>query len=142
MTTKKTLITLGLALASVIVLPTARADEYDQASKLTFNKSVQIPGHVLPAGTYWFMLANINSRNVVQVFSSDRSTLYATILTIEADRPERTDKTAITFAERGMQPETIVFWFYPGSSAGHQFLYPKAVEQEVARAERRTITVG
>ena len=29
MTTKKTFITLGLALASVILLPTARADEYD-----------------------------------------------------------------------------------------------------------------
>ena len=142
MTTKKMFITLGLALASVIVLPTARADECDQASKLTFNKSVQIPGHVLPAGTYWFMLANINSRNVVQVFSSDRSTLYATLLTIDADRPETTDKTAITFAERGMEPETIVFWFYPGSSYGHQFLYSKPEEQELARAKQRTVTTG
>ena len=59
MTTKKLFITLGLALASVVVLPTARADEYDQASKLTFNKSIQIPGHVMPAGTYWFVLANV-----------------------------------------------------------------------------------
>ena len=87
-------------------------------------------------------LANIDSRNVVQVFSSDRSTLYATILTIDADRPEATDKTAITFAERGMQPETIVLWFYPGSSFGHQFLYSKPEEQELARAKQRTVTTG
>jgi hypothetical protein len=142
MTTKKTFITLGLALAFVIMLPAARADEYDQASKLTFNQSVQIPGHVLPAGTYWFVLANINSRDIVQVFSSNRSTLYATILTIDADRPETTDKTAITFAERGMQPETIVVWFYPGSSYGHQFLYSKPEEQELAQAKQRTVTSG
>jgi hypothetical protein len=142
MTAKKTFITLGLALASAIMLPTARADEYDQASKLTFNKSVQIPGHVLPAGTYWFVLADINSRNVVEVFNSDRSALYATLLTVDADRPETTDKTAITFAERGMQPETIVFWFYPGSSYGHQFLYSKPEEQELARTKQRTVTTG
>src|ERR1700722_1074691 len=142
MTTRKMFITLGLALASVLVLPTARADEYDQASKLTFDKPVQIPGHVLSAGTYWFMLANINSRNVVQVFNSDRSPLCASILTIAADRPKTTDKTAITFAERGMQPETIVLWFYPGSTFGHQFLYPKSEEQVLARAQQRTVKTG
>jgi hypothetical protein len=142
MTTKKMFITLGLALASAIVLPSARATEHDQATKLTFDKSVQIPGHVLPAGTYWFMLADINSRSVVQVFNSDRSTLYATILTVDADRPKTTDKTAITFAERGMQPEAVVFWFYPGSTNAHQFLYSKPVEQELARAKQRTVTMG
>jgi hypothetical protein len=142
MTTKKMFITLGLALASVIMSPGARASEQDQATKLTFNKSVQIPGHVLPAGTYWFVLANVNARNIVQVFNSDRSTLYATILTIDADRPETTDKTAITFAERGMQPETIVFWFYPGSSYSHQFLYSQPEEQELAQAKQRTVTTS
>jgi hypothetical protein len=142
MTTKKTFITLGLALALAIMLPAARADEHDQASKLTFNQSVQIPGHVLSAGTYWFVLANSGTRNIVQVFNSDRSTLYATILTIDADRPETTNRTAITFAERGMQPETIVVWFYPGSSYGHQFLYSKPEEQELAQAKQRTVTTS
>ena len=143
MTTKKMFITMGLALASVIVLPTARADEYDQASKLTFNQSVQIPGHVLAAGTYWFVLANINSRNVVQVFSSDRSNLLATVMTIDEDRLQTTDHTAMTFAERGaMQPETILSWFYPADPFGHEFVYPKPEEQELARAKQRTITVG
>jgi hypothetical protein len=124
------------------VLPTARADEHDQASKFTFNKAVQIPGHVLPAGTYWFVLADINSRSVVQVFNSDRSALYATLLTVDADRSETTEKTAITFAERGMQPETIVLWFYPSSTIGHQFLYSEPEQQELARAKQRMVTTG
>jgi hypothetical protein len=143
MTTKKMFITLGLALASVIVLPTAKADEYDQASKLTFNKSIQIPGHVLPAGTYWFVLANINSRDVVQVFNSDRSMLLASVITINAERLKSTDHTAMTFAERGeMQPETVLSWYYPAERFGHEFLYPKPEEQELARAKQRTVMVG
>jgi hypothetical protein len=50
MNTRKAFITLGLVLASIIILPAARAAERDQASKLTFSRSVQIPGR--PAGTY------------------------------------------------------------------------------------------
>jgi hypothetical protein len=143
MTTRKMFITLGLALAFVMVLPAAKADEYDQASKLTFNKSIQIPGHVLPAGTYWFVLANINSREVVQVFDSDRSRLLASVITIDAERLKTTDHTSMTFAERGaMQPETVLSWFYPADLFGHEFVYSKPEEQELARAKQRTMTVG
>jgi len=139
----KSFIAIALVLAFSLVLPAARADERDQATKLTFNHSVQIPGRVLPAGTYWFVLADTASnRDIVRIFNSDRSMLYATLLTIDADRPAITGNTAITFAERGMQPETIVSWFYPGSGYAHQFLYSKPVEQELARARQRMITVG
>jgi hypothetical protein len=141
MKTKMTFITLGLALAFGLMLPAARASEYDQASKLTFNQSVQIPGRVLPAGTYWFILAGTDSRNLVRVYSSDRSTLYATILTINADRPNSSiADTTVTFAARGaMQPETMVLWFYPGHSSGHQFLYPAADQKELAQVKRYTV---
>jgi len=83
MNTRKALITMGWLLASVIMLPSAWADEYDQATKLSFNQSFQVPGRVLPAGTYWFVLAEEPAnRNIVRIFNSDRSTLYATIFTI------------------------------------------------------------
>src|ERR1700740_3371631 len=103
MNTRKAFITAGLVLASLIMLPVAHADEWDQASQLTFSQSVQIPGRVLPAGTYWFVLADtVGNRNIIQVFNSDRSTLYATVQTISAERPQPTDRTTITFAERGL----------------------------------------
>jgi hypothetical protein len=139
----KSFIAIALVLAFSLVLPAARADERDQATKLTFNHSVQIPGRVLPAGTYWFVLADsASNRDIVRIFNSDRSMLYATLQTIAADRPEMTGNTAITFAEQGMQPETIVSWFYPGSGYAHQFQYSKPVEQELARAKQQTVTVG
>ncbi len=142
MNTRKAISTLGLLLALAIILPVARAAEYDQATKLTFNQSVQIPGRVLPAGTYWFVLADtsIGNRNIIQIFNSDRSTLYATVNTITADRAQLSDRTAITFAERqSTQPSAIVTWFYPGRQSGHEFVYPKAEQQELAQGKHQTV---
>jgi hypothetical protein len=143
MNKQKAFITLGLLLAFVIILPSARADEHDQATKLTFSQSFQIPGRVLPAGTYWFVLAeNPANRNVVQIFNSDRSTLYATIFTNNSESLTTTDNTAITFAVREpMQPETLLSWFYPGRTSGHQFAYSKMEEQKLAQVKHHTEVV-
>jgi hypothetical protein len=141
MNTRNMIITLGLVLASVIALPAARADDYNQASKLTFNQSVQIPGQTLPPGTYWFVLADtINSRNIVQIFNSDHTKLYATVFTVGTERVQPTDNTAISFAEpEPMQPQAIVSWFYPGCDSGHQFLYTKLQRQELAQVKHYTV---
>jgi hypothetical protein len=141
MNTRKAFITAGLVLASLIMLPVAHADELDQASQLTFSQSVQIPGRVLPAGTYWFVLADtVGSRNIIQVFNSDRSTLYATVLAVTAERPHPSDNTTITFAKRESMPtNAIVTWFYPGRNSGHEFVYSKSEEKELARAKHLTI---
>jgi hypothetical protein len=141
MNTRKTFVILGLLLAFAIILPVARADEFDQATKFTFNQRVQIPGRVLPAGTYWFVLSDIStSRNIVQVFNADRSTLYATVFTINSEVLTPTDDTAITFANREpMQPETILSWFFPGRTSGHQFVYSHMEEQELAQVKHHTV---
>jgi hypothetical protein len=141
MNTRRKLMILAAVLAFLTMLPVARASEQDQATKLTFSKAVQIPGRVLPAGAYWFVLKETNTTpNVVQVFNSDRSTLYATILTVNAERSNPADKTTITFAEkRSMQPENIVTWFYPGFSTGHEFVYSNSEEKELAQVKQRTV---
>ena len=138
--TQRKLIVLMTMLAFLIMLPAARANEQNQATKLTFNQAVQVPGRVLPAGTYWFVLADSNSsRNIVQIFNSDRSALYATILTSSAERPNPAG-TEITLADRGsMQPQSIVTWFYPGDTIGHEFTYSKSEEKELARVKHNTI---
>ena len=144
MNTKKAFITLGLLVAFGVTLSSARADEHDQATKLTFNQSFQIPGRVLPAGTYWFVLAEEPAnRQIVRIFNSDKSTLYATIFAINAVSLTTTDKTAITFAEREpMQPVTILSWYYPLHSSGHQFVYSPTEEQELAQVKHHTEMVS
>jgi hypothetical protein len=143
MNTKKTFITLALLLAFVMMLPSARASDRDQAAEITFNQPVQVPGRVLPAGTYWFVVSEANtSRNIVQIFNSNRSMLFATVLTINTESLTTTDKSAITFAEREpMQPQTILSWFYPGRALGHQFVYSNVEQRELAQAKQYTLMV-
>ena len=141
MNNKTKLMILATMLGFLTMLPAARASEEDQATELTFNKAVQIPGRVLPAGTYWFIAVETNTApNIIEVFNSDRSTLYATILTTNTERSNPTDDTSITFANRGsMQPETIVSWFYPGDKSGHEFVYSNQEERELAQVQHHTV---
>ena len=138
---KKAFAVLGLALASLIVLPNAHASETDQATRLTFSESVQVPGRVLPAGTYWFVAdRNTSNPKVVRVFSEDRSTCYATLQTISAEHLAPADETVITFADRAsMQPEAIVTWFYPGRTIGQEFVYSKKDRKEIEQAKQYTV---
>lgn len=119
-----------LLLSLGVLLPVAHADEWNQRTKITFGEPVQVPGVVLPAGTYWFVLANAQvDRNVVQIFNEDYSTLYATETAIPSHRAESTNRTEITFAERPHnQPEAILKWYYPGLLTGHEFVYPNKEE--------------
>jgi hypothetical protein len=141
MNINRKLVTLVTVLAFLTMLPVIKADEGDQATKLTFSKSVQIPGRVLPAGTYWFVVADTpGNTNIVRVFNADRSMLYATLFTIGEIRSQATDDSAITFVNRGsMQPETLVSWFYPGRTDGHEFLYSQPEEHELAQLQHRTV---
>jgi hypothetical protein len=143
-TVVRNFVTIAFLLAFLVVLPAARADETNQETKVTFSGAVQISGHVLPAGTYWFVApADFNQHDVVRIFGSDRTTLYATILTINAERSEPTDNTAFKLAEReSTQPPAIMIWFYPGRTIGHEFLYPKQVREELAKDKQTTIAAG
>ena len=141
MTIYKKLIVLTTVLALLSMLPVTQANAGTEATKLSFAKAVQVPGRVLPAGTYWFVLEDsFGNSNIIRVFNSDRSMLYATLFTISAKRAKSTDDTAITFADRGaMQPETLVSWFYPGHTDGHEFLYSQPEQHELAQLQHRTV---
>jgi LPXTG-motif cell wall-anchored protein len=125
-----------LGLAALAFSPGVKADQWDKETIVTFDQAVEIPGHItLPAGTYVFKLMDSQSnRHIVQIFSRDRSRLYATILAIPNQRLRVTERTVITFGERGAGlPEAIRAWFYPGDNYGQEFVYPKKRAVELAR---------
>ena len=131
-----------MALASALLAPSAKADDWNRKTVITFSGPVEIPGvhlagwGVLPAGTYVFKILDSQSdRHIVQIFSKDELTVYATILAIPNYRLRATDKTVITFRERPVgQPEALRAWFYPGRNWGEEFVYPKAKAIELAKA--------
>lgn len=78
-----------------------RADQWNKKTVVTFNRPVELPGIVLPAGKYVFKLLDSSSdRHIVQVFNADESKIFATILAIPNYRLEPTGDTVLRFAER------------------------------------------
>jgi hypothetical protein len=135
----------GLIIAFGLIFElAAHADELDLATTLTFNQPIQIPGQVLPAGTYFLKLADRDSAtHMVQIFSSDRSVLYGTFLTIPTERQQPTGDTELTLAEpEAGGPDVLVKWFYPGRETGNEFVYSKQTERELAQDRQQTIVVN
>lgn len=138
----KLYIAIGMVIAFALFFEfAAHADETDRANIITFSQPIQIPGKVLPAGSYLFKLAESDSDlNVVQIFSADRTTLYATLQTISTDRPEPAGHTVVALAEQGTgQPDALLKWFYPGRDTGNEFLYPNHEEKELAQDKQQMI---
>jgi hypothetical protein len=116
----------------------AHADEANEATTITISAPVQIPGRMLPAGTYLFQQTGFDDPNLIQIFNADRSVLYATVETVSVERTNPTAHTAITLAEPESGNPTLVKWFYPGRLTGHEFLYSEEQEQEIAHAKQDT----
>lgn len=127
---------LCLSLLTVAFVPSARADDWNKKTVVTFSQPIEIPGGIiLPAGTYVFkLLDSLSSRHIVQIFNEDQSHIYATILSIPNYRLQTTDKTVMTFGESAVGvPQAIRAWFYPGANSGEEFVYPKRRAMELAK---------
>jgi hypothetical protein len=144
---KATPAVLCMAFLGVTFSSTAKADDWNRKTVVTFSNPVEIPGvhlqgwGVLPAGTYVFkILDSTSDRHIVQIFSKDELTIYATILAIPNYRLKATDKTVITFNERPVgQPEALRAWFYPGRNWGEEFVYPKSKAMELAQVAKTPV---
>jgi len=124
----------ALTLLGATLAPGARADEWNKKTVMTFSQPVEIPGQILPAGTYTFVLADSPAdRHIVQIFNADGSQIIATVLAINNYRLKPSGDSVVKFAERsGDNPEALKAWFYPGDNFGQEFVYPKQRAIELA----------
>lgn len=124
-----------------VMAPTAKADEWDQKTTFTFSGPVEVPGQVLPPGTYVFRLADsMADRNVVEVFNKNETHMYGFFLAIPDYHMTPSSKPIVTFEERAPgAPEAIRAWFYPGDNYGHDFVYPKVKALELAKANNQPV---
>ena len=114
----------ALALFTVTLAPSAKADEWNKQSVITVQGgAVQIQGTVLEPGKYLLKLVESQSnRRILQVFNSDETKLETTILTNPVYRPQPTGKTVFTYYEMSAgQPPAVRTWFYPGDNDGLEF---------------------
>jgi hypothetical protein len=118
---------IGTFICSLFLLcSSAMADPRNKKTMLTFREAVELPGVVLPPGTYVFKVADFNYRDVVQVYNADESKILATVIGISAERQQTTDRTALRFGEsRNASGDRLQTWFYPQEKTGREFPYTK-----------------
>lgn len=127
-----------IAALGFILLPKIGASDWDQKSMLTFTQAVEVPGTVLPAGTYVFKV--LDARNVIRILNKDESHVLATFTSIPKYTERPYDRTFIQYAERPMgSPPAIGAWFYPGRIEGHEFIYPMQGVSEFERGEAQIL---
>jgi hypothetical protein len=133
---------VALAAGSLgLLAPQVQGDEWDKKTILTFSAPVEVPGRVLPAGTYVFKLLDSPSdRHIVQIYDKDEQHLIANVLAVPDERLEPRGKTVISFDERPSgSPEALRAWFYPGNTTGQEFVYPHSRAKEIAKRSRQHV---
>jgi hypothetical protein len=120
-----------LALVAVLftlsLCSTVKADDWDKKTVVTFGQDIEIPGQILPAGTYVFKLFRSNSdRSIVQVWSQGESQLLATLITNGDSYSNQSGKPYFVLDTTGTDegyPPALMSWFFAGSNEGRDFIY-------------------
>jgi hypothetical protein len=137
---KSIAIIFGFALVCIALLPAARAGQWSERTELQFNQPVEVPGVVLPAGTYWFVLSSDQSnRNIVEILDAEQSKVYATLMTVPTERKHSTGRTEVVLVTRNQSPDALWKWYYPGRSTGHAFMYPTHEEKQLSRDAKKVL---
>jgi hypothetical protein len=137
------IVVCSFLLGAAVFSPLAHASVWNQRMEFKFDQPIAVPGRVLPAGTYCFvLLESPSNREIVQIFNQDQTKLYGTFLTNAVDRQETTSRPEIEFAEgRHGNPEALFKIFYPSLSIGHEFVYPRRQERMLAQDVKQDIVV-
>jgi len=126
-------------LALTVLNPVLKADDYNRKTRISISQPLEVPGVVLPPGSYVMKLFNSSSnRHIVQFMNGDENQQLALTFAVSAERIRPTDKTVLTQYEgsRGAPP-ALRTWFYPGDTVGQEFLYPHG---QATRISERTKT--
>ena len=135
---------LAFTVLALLVVPSAKAEEWNRKTIVNISGPVEVPGvvqHTLPAGTYVFKIMDSTAnRHIVQIFSQDESTLLTTILSIPNFRAKVKDDTVITFHEVAAgEIQPIKAWYYPGRQYGEYFVWEHARAVQLAVIENEPV---
>jgi hypothetical protein len=116
---------LGVAFILGVSSPLKAESLTGSEATVTFDRPVEVPGKVLPPGSYVFK--TMDNEDLVQVFSADQKHLFATLSVIPEDRPARDDNSD-SFVQlnktRADAPQEVGSLFIAGHTTGFQFVYP------------------
>lgn len=122
-----TLIVCTVVFIAGLVMPCARADQWDKKTILTVDQPIQVQEKLLEPGQYVFKLLNSDSdRHIVQIFNGDQTQIVDTVLAVPNYRLQPTGHSRFAFWETPPgSAKALRAWFYPGDNFGQEFQYPK-----------------
>jgi hypothetical protein len=128
-------------LASSLNGTVARADDAAKQATVTIQAPQQVPGSVLPRGTYIFKQTGAQSGwLIVQIYSNDGSALMTTVLAYPNPKLASNGQNFVTYPANGSGSipamEGIVF---TGDSTVEQFAYPKTAADQIGEANHTRI---
>lgn len=123
------------AVLAVFSGTSASAQTFDNRTYFTFSQPVTLPGVTLPAGKYLFRIVDTtSSRRIVQVLDADGKKPYALLMSIPAQRNDVPSEPEVRFMETAADtPTALKTWWYPGSTMGWEFIYPREQALRLAR---------
>jgi hypothetical protein len=132
--------------AFVLLIATAAFAQTPEASILPVTEPLEVGGTILQPGTYLIrVLPSTTDRNKVQITSQDRSTVYATVLTVphQLEPNEEVPNTMFVYYPAGEgAPRALRTWFaaYPeASQGGHDIVYEESRAKQLARLARGNV---
>ena len=121
---KPILVALTVAVLASLAIR-AEAAPMERAIRLSFSQPVEIPGMVLPAGSYVF--EDLQLGGLTRIWDANGLHVLTTVLTVPAERREPEAKHSVILKENGQHaPERVDAWFAPWESIGSEFVYAKA----------------
>ena len=136
-------VAMAASLVAFAAVTSAQAQtSLNNRTVLTFSQPVEVPGKILPAGTYTFEMHDSGmNRHVVEIFDEGGTKLQALVLAIPSYRAKATEDTVIKFGETAPgQPQAIRIWYYPGQTVGNELVYSKSRARELAAAANMNVT--
>jgi len=121
------------AAALMLIGASANAQDFPDRMSVTFSNPVEIPGEVLPAGTYIFQV--LKQGTLTRILSSDETHVYATLLTVPEERREPEEGSSVILKKNDQGgPERVDAWFLPDGSIGNEFVYKATSHKTVGSA--------
>src|SRR5262245_26701445 len=117
-TYRKFAVATAISAALAMFSPGARAQLLEQKITVSFSAPVEVPGEILPAGTYVFEA--LQDGKLTRIYSADETRIYATLLTVPDEKLQPVEKATVTL-EPGLtdgSPERVDSWFFPGEATG------------------------
>jgi hypothetical protein len=118
---KAAVVAIGVSVVLTFA-PSAHAQLFEEKITLTFSAPVEIPGQLLPAGTYVF--DSVQESGLTRIWSAGDGHIYASLFTVPVQKNAslEPDTVVLDQATEGNH-ERVDAWFYPGEDRGSRFIY-------------------